>query len=105
MRIDKILKPFTESLHGNDLELIYTIKYSLNGDILHGGFTVKAELNGIEYSVDMFFNIKTKKYNIEQIIVDDGGNQDDGDHIDKELIDSYLANNLFYTVDRILRDD
>lgn len=104
MRITDILT-INESFHGNDLEIIYTIKYSLDGDILHGGFTAKAELNDVEYQVDLFYNIKTNKYKLEQINVTDGDQSYDGDNVDKELIDSFLANNLSYIVNKILNDD
>lgn len=101
----KILTLLEQPFIHHDFDIVHTIKYNLNGDVIHFSFTVKDKSNGVEYNVDAFANTKTNRYKIEEIEVTDGDQHHEGDKYDIDLINSYLDNNLYYVINRVLKDD
>lgn len=101
----KILNLLGESILHHDFDIVYTIKYKMNGDVIQCGFTAKDKSNGVEYNVDMVANTKTSRYKIESIEITDGDQEHEGDSYDEELLNSYLANNLYYVLNKVMQDD
>ena len=100
-----ILDLLKEGVVHHDFDIVHTIKYALNGDVIHCSFTAKDKSNGVEYNVDILANTKTNRYKVETIEITDGNQYHEGDKYDMELIRSYLDNNLYYVINKVLEND
>lgn len=101
MRIETLF----ESLYKDDFEVLSTSLFDQNEAVAHGSFVLQDEMNDVEYTVDLFIDKKTFKYEIEQIVVADGGREHDGDRSEIDVINMYLSNNSMYVLGKILKDE